>query len=792
MRRILFLFFLCAAGLSAYCKELPVNKMVFSQKDSAAIEEIRQRMDSIRMHRPTVALVLSGGGAKGAAHIGVLKYLETIGMPLDMVLGTSMGGLIGGLYSVGYNAEQMDSIIRKIDWSLALSDRIPRKNISYSEMKYKEKYFLSFPFYNSEDKKSVRKNRGAGFESGSGFTEDILKNNLQGSLPSGYIQGQNVNNIINGLTVGYQDSLLFSRLPIPFLCVATDLVSESGVYFLSGKLSVALRSTMSIPGIFAPVKDSGMVLVDGGLRDNFPAESARNLGADIVIGVELGDSRKKYEDINNLGDIISQGIDMLGRPTYEANRAYLDLNIKPDLKNYNMMSFDAISIDDIISKGWEAAQENAQQLALLKARAGSDVLRLYNKKAVDINEEPVEIAGIEIRGISGKERELLMRRIKISEGDIVDKKAVEDIVAQIYGTRAYEYVVYEMEGTESPYKLVINCKRGPIHQFGLGLRADTEEIVSVLLNVGFNERKLYGSTYNITGRISANPYLRFDYLFNGIGLPTLNASASVKWSNLDMIGDLGMGSTSNLHMKYFCADQEIFISNIKWSLFDLKAGLRNKYFKVRQMLAKDFVIGDYNFEDINNDFISLFLDGRADTFDNGYYPKKGFTAGVSYEWVFFGYPNKISNFHIVSADAKVVLPWGKIFSFIPSAEFRFILGNDIPVAYINCLGGSVKGRYFDQQMPFIGKNNVAYMRTLLTLFRTDFRFEVVRNHYVTGILNYARDASSFKDYTGPESGWFGAGVEYAYNAFFGPVKANVHWSNITNKPGFYIGIGYNF
>ncbi len=804
MKRFVICLLAGLMGISSYGDEIRVSvgKRPYTVSDSLAINEIRHRIDSIKAHRPAVAVVLSGGGAKGAAHIGVLKYLETIGMPVDMVLGTSMGGLVGGLYSVGYSADQLDSIIRQIDWSLALSDRVSRENMSYSETKYKEKYVLSFPFFHQEEKvvskddiefgeseKRIRKIRLGADEEGA---NDVLRNNLMGSLPSGYIKGQNVHNLINGLTIGYQDSTLFSRLPIPFVCVATDLVSETGVYCFSGKLTTALRSTMSIPGIFAPIKIDGMVLVDGGLRDNFPSETARELGADIIIGVELGEARRTYDEINNLGDIINQGIDMLGRASYEANRDFLDLNIKPELKGYTMMSFDDASIDVIIRRGWEAAVANADRLAELKSQVGMSRMELYNSKAVDINSVPVMIDSIEIRGVTAREKAVLMKKIKVSAGDIVTGADVENVVAQIYGTRAYEYVTYEMQGTQEPYHLVINCKRGPIHQFGLGLRADTEEIVSVLLNFGFYTRKLYGSTYNIIGKIGVNPYINLNYSFDGIGMPTINVSASAKWTNIDMLDGIGM-NTSNLHMKYFSTDQNVYLSNIKWSLFDLKGGFRNRYFMMRSLMSQDVAVGGYDFSAVNNDFLSLFLDGRADTFDDGYFPKKGFSAGASYEWMFYAYPNKVRNFHIVSADAKFVVPGGDVFAFIPSIGFRFILGNNnIPVSYMNCMGGSLNGRYFEHQFAFIGKNNVASMRRILTLARTDFRFEVKKNHYLTGIVNYARDARDFEEYAGSELGWFGAGVEYAYDAFFGPVRADIHWSNLNRKVGFYVGIGYNF
>ena len=278
---------------------LAPESALLTAADTLAMEEIRARMAEIRKQRPTVALVLSGGGAKGAAHVGVLRYLESIDMPIDMVLGTSMGGLVGGLYALGYGVEELDSLIRNMDWSYALSDRVPREYISYAETKYREKYLLSFPFFYRRQDYMERKademrfadtKRHEAFSIGADAptgASDLIKDNLLGSLPSGYIYGQNVSNIFSSLSVGYQDSLCFNDLPVPFACVSTDLVSGTAKIWHNGKINVALRSTMSIPGVFAPVKMDGMVLVDGGMRDNYPTGLAREMGADIVIGVDL-------------------------------------------------------------------------------------------------------------------------------------------------------------------------------------------------------------------------------------------------------------------------------------------------------------------------------------------------------------------------------------------------------------------------------------------------------------------------------------------------------------------------
>lgn len=768
--------------------------------DSVSIETIRSRMDGLG--RPAVALVLSGGGAKGAAHIGVMKYLESIGMPVDMVLGTSMGGLLGGIYALGYSASQIDSLIRTIDWQMALSDEVPREYISYAGSRYKETYVLSIPFYYDteyfkalleDEMKYVDTKRHEDIVSGGQEQEkpsDMLKRNIVGSLPSGYIFGQNVYNLISALSVGYQDEMNFSDLPIPFSCAATELVSGTAKYWLSGSFSTAMRSTMSIPGIFAPVKVDGMVLVDGGMRDNYPTGLARELGADIVIGVEVSDNRRQYTDINNIGDIISQGIDMLGRSVYEHNMTLSDINIHPELEGYDMMSFDKESIADIIHKGYLAAYRNEAKLLSLKAKAGPDTLVLHNRKAIDFNTTPVMVSGVDIHGVSEKDKAILMKKIDISPGDIVSREDVEHVVAEIFGTQCYDYVTYEMEGSTEPFNLVFNCKPGPVHQLGVGLRLDSEELVSVLLNVGLNAHRLRGSRYDFTGRISVNPYFRFHYSYDAPKMPTMNATASVRWTDLNFLSFLDFSPT-RFNLSYLNVREEFFFSNMQWSLFDLRAGIRNDYFNVRSAMSSDAISGDYDLGQLNNDYLSLFLNARSDTFDDGYFPAQGYSVGVSYGWTFAGFPQRFNNFHAVQIDGKAVVPGGRVFSFIPSVNFRFLLGGDVPLAYINAMGGTLAGRYVDQQIPFVGVNSVSAMRNILTVFRTDFRFRVAKSHYVTAILNYARDCDDFSTYTeGP--GHFGAGVEYSYDAFFGPMSLNLHWSDLTKRFGAYLNIGFYF
>lgn len=415
--------------------------------DSLAVARMRVKMDQIRKVRPTVALVLSGGGAKGAAHIGVLKHLDSLGIPVDMVLGTSMGGLVGGIYALGYSPEQLEHIIRGIDWQLMLTDKLPRKYISYEDMKYREKYILSIPFFYDKDYYRMKtaaeyrydpmQDRKETIHIGADNDDNskIFKNNFLGSLPSGYIYGQQVNNFISSLTIGYQDSLDFAELPIPFFCVATDMVSGKAKIWHEGSINDALRSTMSIPGVFAPVRVGGMVLVDGGMRDNYPTNLARDMGADIIIGVDLSDQRRTYSQVNNLADIIGQGIDMLGRETFDENVNVPDVKIKPYLREYNMMSFSPSNIDTIIVRGYKAALEQDSLLRIVAQRTSAKYVKKKKLAAVNFHRDTISVSNVQFEGLMPKAEMILRQRLDLKYGQKITYDDLEDVVSEIYGDR---------------------------------------------------------------------------------------------------------------------------------------------------------------------------------------------------------------------------------------------------------------------------------------------------------------------------------------------------------------------
>ena len=801
IRRIMASLAVMAASVFSAAAQVP-HSVLDSRREAKdlRVEKIKRKLDSIRTvrHRPTVALVLSGGGAKGAAHVGVIKYLESIGMPVDVVMGTSMGGLVGGIYALGYEAEQLDSIIRGIDWDMALSDKVPRDYLSYSAIKYKEKYVLSFPFlYDKKDymrkiesdQQYTRRVDDIHFGAGEADATNMVKDNLLGSLPSGMVYGQNVNNIFSSLSVGYQDVTDFYDLPIPFLCVATDLVSGTAKIWTEGKLNTALRSTMSIPGLFAPVRVDGMVLVDGGMRNNYPTDLAKKVGADIVIGVNLSEGYKGYNEINNLADIINTGIDMLGRTSFESNIDIPDVNIKPDLHEFNMLSFDDRSIDTIINRGYQAALAVAAKLDSIKAVVGSDRTVFHNDPADDIRLRKVLVSGVEIAGVDDKESLYLMNKIKVGAGSRMGNAEIEDAVATIFGTNAFDYVNYELLGDEEPYRLRFNCKRGPICQLGLGGRFDTEEIVSVLVNLGVGVHKIQGSSLDFTGKVGTNPNASLTYSYISPKGMSFNVMAGVRYTdrNTFSIGD------NRFRINFLDVRQEIFLSNIKWSTFFLKTGFRNDYYNVNSVMAEQ-AFGDYDVNQLSNDYVTFFFNARKDSFDNAYIPTKGKSFGLSYGWVFGGGPQKFNNFHAITLDAKQVVG-GDRFAFIPSVNVRYLIGDEVPVPFTNTVGGSMAGRYLDQQIPFIGINNAAAMQKILGVARADWRVKLLKNNYLTAIANYALscdEISAFKNWNEDVAGYLGCGLQYTYNSIVGPLSLNVHWSSYTHNVGLYLSLGFDF
>ena len=276
---------------------------------------------------PKIGVVLSGGGAKGIAHIGILKALEEEGIRPDFIVGTSMGSIIGGLYSLGYNADQLDSIIRQIDWDLVLSNNIPYNYISFEEKQYYTRYLVSLSF---KDGKLA--------------------------LPSGMIEGQMLGQVLNRYTWPAMKYDNFDEFPIPFRCVATDVSTAEPIIFKDGSLAEALRASMAIPTVFTAADLDSTLAVDGGVLDNFPVDVVKRMGADYVIGVNVSDEGlEKAKDIGSMTGILMQVAMFPSLKKVKSDIKKCDIYIKPDLKDYSTGSFSSYA--EILELGYVAGEK---------------------------------------------------------------------------------------------------------------------------------------------------------------------------------------------------------------------------------------------------------------------------------------------------------------------------------------------------------------------------------------------------------------------------------------------------
>ena len=362
-------------------------------------------------------------------------------------------------------------------------------------------------------------------------------------------------------------------------------------------------------------------------------------------------------------------------------------------------------------------------------------------------------------------------------------------MATIFATNSFDYVNYELLGEDQPYRLRFNCKKGPINKVGIGARFDTEEVVAVMVNVGLGVQKLRGASWDFTGKVGANPFAGAVYSYVAQRGMTVNAAASIRYTdrNTFSLGDNDF-RINNTNIR-----EEAFISNIKWSKFFMKAGFRNDYYNISSILSERS-IWDYSSDLLKNSYLSFFVNGRNESLDDGYVPSSGHSVGINYSWIFGSFPVKVGNFHAIQFDAKKVYG-GDAFAFIPSINMRALFGDEIPIQFANTMGGSMPGRYLDQQMAFIGIGNAASMSKLLGVGRLDFRFRLYRNNYLTAIYNYAASVDrieDFKNWGTKVYDYHGAGLQYTYNTIVGPISATVYWSDYTRRLGAYVSIGFDF
>ena len=817
-KRIFAILLACSLTLGAQAQIL---ESANPTADSAAFARVRERMDSIRQYRPTVGLVLAGGGARGLAHLGVIKYLEELGIPVDVVTGTSMGGLVGGLYAMGYTHDQLDSLVRAIDWPVMMSDNIPNTNISYRLRKYRDRFVIRIPFhYDDEDlEERFRRERlvdKLGEEAGHG-SNDMLKEAVTKmgiGMPDGYLFGLNVRDMLSSVSVGYQDSLSFAELPIPYACVATDMYTMTPKYWTSGSLPDAMRSTMAIPFYFRAVRTEGAVLLDGGMRNNFPVDLAKEMGADIIIGSEMSVPRQ-LDELNSPVDLLFQTITLLSKETAGPAREMVDFEVYHELKGYNMLSFDDKSVDDIINQGYQNALANKESFEAVAALVAGKAVPTVRRPAPAVNlaQKKVRVGSIRFEGITQQELRAVLHPKDYPKDMEFDREKVERLLNKIYGSNVFESVTYHLEGREEPYVLVFDCQKGQVNDFAIGVRADTDETVALALHLGLGTRRLMGPRFTADLKLGTNPALTLDFSRKfAKGIPTIGVDFRTRLMRTNI------GWDNSVEERLWSIAADVYLEDSRMTRGTFRVGLTAEMDPYEQYLSYGETWKDWDWKSY---WLSAFANFKFDTFDDGYFPTRGVRLTLKGRYNFAGYSIDLDKNYAVLEEDPALTEGGRVpryISTLASVEAAFSIGNHFTILpklyaawyqpfgvntitylardfmnmkHTTMLGGFMPDRYTEFQIPFfLWPANTRNSSPYTAMAQLDLRYCFARKNYVSVRSGVLVRGDELRDFAENYKYW-AFGAEYARQTPVGPLRLAAQWGRIG---GFsvYASIGFDF
>jgi NTE family protein len=441
--------------------------------------------------RPRIGLALSGGGARGGAHVGVLKVIEELDVPIDYVAGTSMGAIVGALFATGYSADEIERLLDATDWERALTDNPDRRDRTMRKKESEAEFLIPYRL---------------GFNGG------------EVELPLGAIEGQHLDQILHSVFLSAVTIHDFDRLHIPFRAVATDLVSGEEVVLSSGSLADAVRASMSVPGVFAPVRIEGRLLVDGGMSNNLPVSVVREMGADIVIAVDISSPLLNEEDLTSVLSVTEQLTNFLTRRTTEQQIASLgsqDILIVPELGDFS--SADLTKAGETIPLGEVAARAVESELSELAAWAAGGP-RTTEPLPLMAQASDYFVHFVDIENNSVLNDELIRSRLAVEPGQPLDLESLDRSVDQIYSLDVFESVTYDLvqnrEGENGVLVTAEDRSWGPNYvQFGLELSNDFSGNSDFKIGAGYTRNALnaLGGELRVIGSIGREDELRFDF-----------------------------------------------------------------------------------------------------------------------------------------------------------------------------------------------------------------------------------------------------------------------------------------
>jgi len=532
--------------------------------------------------RPKVGLVLSGGAAKGFAHIGVLKVFEEINMPIDVITGTSMGAVLGGVYASGYSAGELEDIAVTQDWVDLILREVTRRDLAMEYKRWQERYLLTLEL------------KGFGIEA-----------------PSGVRSGQEVEELLRRITISTRNVTDFTQLQIPFGCVATDIVTGEAVELRQGDLVEAMRASMAIPSAFTPIEIDNHWLTDGGLVRNLPAQDAKEMGADIIIAVDVADPPKEREDLHSIFDILGQMMALQWKESNLEQYEYCDVVIMPDVGGLSMADFGKAK--ELIDLGEKAAREHMPRL-----RALADSLNALSPgvpRPERVVVDTLSIGAVRIEGLESVSTRVVENEVGLKYPVSITPDVLKERVGRVYSSGYFERVWYRIDPFEENATLELHCIEKRSKLFKIGLRYDSHRKAGLLLNTTFRNIGPNNSTWMLDLELGEETEIQSRYFIHTGLVPTLG---------LRVIGVAGKqkfdiyenGARVAQYQTDFAAG-EVFLGTVFSPVIQLGVGLRAEYYDSKPET------GQQSFPRVNERAFPAIAQVILDTTNETYYPDRG-------------------------------------------------------------------------------------------------------------------------------------------------------------------------
>jgi NTE family protein len=715
--------------------------------------------DSIK--RKKIGLVLSGGGAKGFAHIGVLKVLEKAGVKIDYIGGTSMGAVVGGLYASGYNATQIDSIFAATNFDELLQDYIPRFSKSFYEKRNDELYAISLPF-----------------------------NKFKVGIPAALSKGMYNYNLLAKLTHNVRNIDDFSKLPIPFLCVATDIEKGEDVILKRGYLARAMMASSSFPSLFSPVEIDGKVLIDGGVTNNYPVEELRKMGAEIIIGVDVQDDLKDRKDLNDATRILVQitNLDMITK--MKAKIQLTDIYIKPDVINYSVLSFG--QGNEIIKKGEEAALLKFEELKQYGNPERTKPLQFVKNTTAEI-----DLQNIDIPNLTNYTRAYVLGKLRLKTGMKITYEMLKNSINTLNATQNFSKINYTIKSTTAGDSLRINLVENKTKTFlKFGLHYDNLYKSALLVNLTQKKSIFKNDVLSIDLGLGDNIRYNLDYYIdNGFywsfgfksWYNSFNRNVATDFNNGVILDQLGI---DKLNIDFSDFTNQIYVQTVFIQKYLLGAGVEYKQLKIE---TNTFENSNSVFE--NSSYFNLFANMKYDSFENKYFPKSGWLFSGDFKTFLYSsdYTKEFNQFSIAKGEIGFAKTIYDKFTLKIISDAGFKIGNE-SVDFFDFVLGGYGFQTINSFTHFYGYDFLSLAADSFIKSEFTFDYEFYKNNHVNFSANYANVENglfrtgnwlSLPKYSGYAFG-------YGFESVVGPIEFKYTWSPELPKGFLWVSAGYWF